>query len=172
MEPRFTGQLLVATPLIEDPNFFRTVVLVLRHDNDGAMGLILNRRSQEPAAPYLADWVEFLEAEGRVFLGGPVETGRAVGFGVPPDPDEPWTGMTDLSGLPGPPSPVRVFAGYSGWGPGQLDMEIAEGAWLVLAARPEDYLTTDPDGLWSRVLSRQSGRVAMLAHYPLDPSLN
>jgi putative transcriptional regulator len=172
LEESLAGRLLVAAPTLLDPNFYRTVVILVRHDEEGAMGLILNRRSQEPAAPYLNDWAEFLEVDGLVFEGGPVERERAVGLVAPEDPSDPWSGITDLSGDPGPPFPIRIFAGYAGWAPGQLEFEIAENSWLVLAAESSDFLTGEPESMWSRVLSRQGGKIAMLAHYPLDPSLN
>jgi putative transcriptional regulator len=162
MDGSLAGRLLVAAPLLIDPNFYRTVVLVVRHDEEGAMGLILNRRSQEPAAPYLSGWSEFLEADALVFEGGPVERERALGLVAPQDPEDPWSGLTDLSGEPGPPYPIRIFAGYAGWGPGQLEFEIAENSWLVLAVETGDFLTEAPDKLWSQVLTRQGGKVAML----------
>lgn len=172
METSIAGRLLVAAPLLGDPNFFRTVVLILRHDDEGAIGLILNRRSEEPAAPYLGDWADLLEGDGLVFEGGPVERDRALGLVAPTDLSDPRSGLRDLSGSPGPPSPIRIFAGYAGWGPGQLEFELEQHSWLVLPADPDDFLTPDPETLWSRVLSRQGGKIAMLAHFPVDPSLN
>ena len=167
------GRLLVAAPLLEDPNFSRTVVLILRHDEEGAMGLILNRRSEEPAAPYLSQWEDFLETDGLVFEGGPVERERAMGLVAPTALDDPPIAhIADLSGAPGPPFPIRIFAGYSGWAPGQLEFEIELHSWIVVPAEPGDFLTSEPDRLWSRVLARQGGKVAMLANYPMDPSLN
>ncbi|MCA1735839.1 MAG: YqgE/AlgH family protein [Actinobacteria bacterium] len=172
MDASLAGRLLVAAPLLLDPNFLRAVVLILHHDEHGAMGLILNRRSEEPAEPYLADWGEFLETDGLVFDGGPVERERALGLAAPVDLSNPSTGLTDFSASPGPPAPIRIFAGYAGWAAGQLEFEIEQRSWLVLPAEPDDFLTSDPDRLWSRVLARQGGTVAMLAHYPMDPSLN
>lgn len=172
MDRSLAGHLLVAAPLLEDPNFFRAVVLILRHDEEGAMGLILNRRSEEPAAPYLSHWEAFLETDGLVFEGGPVERERAMGLVAPSDLSAPQIALADLSAAPGPPFPIRIFAGYSGWAPGQLEFEIELRSWLVFPAEPGDFLTSEPDRLWSRVLARQGGKVAMLANFPMDPSLN
>jgi putative transcriptional regulator len=168
----FRGKLLVAAPLLQDPNFFRSVVLILRHDEEGAMGLILNRRSEEPAAPYLGEWSDFLEADGRVFEGGPVARDRALGLVAPSDSEDVWSSLKDLTGVPAPPFPIRIFAGYAGWASGQLEFEIAESSWLVLPVEADDFLTADPDGMWTRVLRRQGGKIAMLANFPVDPSLN
>lgn len=82
--------------------------------------------------------------------------------------------MVDLASDPaaGTAGPVRVFSGYAGWGPGQAEAEVEEGAWFVLEARPDDVFTQVPAELLSNVLRRQGGRVAMLATFPRDPSMN
>ena len=172
------GILLVASPLLVDPNFYKTVVFVLQHDLDGAVGVVLNRPSEEPVESHLPEWARRLEDPPVVFVGGPVDPAVAIGVVLSDRPAEPTAlggvGMVDLAGDPaaGTPGPVRVFSGYAGWGPGQAEAEVAEGAWLVLEARADDVFTHDPADLWSSVLRRQGGRVAMLATFPLDPSMN
>lgn len=179
-----TGRLLLATPALEDPNFDRAVILVLDHDEDGALGLVLNRASEVAVDQALAGW-EDLAAEPRVvFGGGPVEPTAVVALGAstdgrPQDGWEPIVGrvrVVDLSDGPilaaGEVDRVRVFAGYAGWAPGQLDSEVAMGAWLTLDAEPGDVFAADPDQLWRDVLRRQPGELALLATFPSDPALN
>ncbi len=172
------GALLVASPLLLDPNFDKTVVLVLQHDLDGAVGVVLNRPSDQPVESHLPEWTRRLEDPPVVFIGGPVDPAVAIGVVRSDGPAEPTAllgvGMVDLGGDPaaGTPGPVRVFSGYAGWGPGQAEAEVSEGAWLVLEGDAEDVFTRHPIDLWSKVLRRQGGRVAMLATFPLDPSMN
>jgi putative transcriptional regulator len=161
-----------------DPNFFKTVVFVLQHDSEGAVGVVLNRPSEELVESHLPEWARRLEDPPLVFVGGPVDPAVAIGVVRSDRSAEPTAlggvGMVDLAGDPaaGPPGPVRVFSGYAGWGAGQLEAELEEGAWLVVRAEPDDIFTRDPALLWSMVLRRQGGRIAMLATYPLDPSMN
>lgn len=172
------GNLLVASPLLMDPNFYRAVVLVLQHDDDGAVGVVLNRPSEEPVESHLPEWARRLEDPPVVFVGGPVDRAVAIGLVRSDHPTEPTAlvgiGMVDLGSDPaaGTPGPVRVFSGYAGWGPGQAEAEMAEGAWLVLDAVAEDVLTHAPEDLWSAVLRRQGGKLAMLATFPIDLSMN
>jgi putative transcriptional regulator len=172
------GRLLVASPLLVDPNFFRTVVLMLQHDEDGALGVVLNRPTGELVVSHLPEWADRIEDPPEVFYGGPVEPSVAIGVvrtELPTDPTPvPGVGLVDLGSDPASflDGTVRVFSGYAGWGPGQLESELAEGAWLVLGAEPEDVFTDRPGALWSSVLRRQGGRSAMLANFPIDPSLN
>lgn len=185
MEATLTGRLLVATPSLEDPNFDRTVILLLQHDDvDGAMGLVLNRPSGLPIEEELGQWGEKAAPPDEVFIGGPVQPEVAIALGwLAPGHDVPEgvqpimdrIGVVDLrrqpADLPELVS-VRVFAGYAGWGAGQLEEEIAEGAWFTLEADPDDAATADPDNLWRDVFRRQSDSLRMLATFPDDPSLN
>jgi putative transcriptional regulator len=182
------GRLLVAAPRLIDPNFLRTVVLVCRHDEDGALGLVLNRLTSVTVGEALPGWVEPLAPPNVVFLGGPVQPEMAVGLGrLRPEyagrpESEQWTpvdqrlGLVDLSGSPagqvGALDRLRVFAGYAGWSAGQLDAEVASADWFVLPTEEEDPFTAGPGGLWRRVLHRQRGPVALFADFPPDPSLN
>lgn len=180
-----TGRLLVATPSLEDPNFDRTVVLILQHDDeDGAMGLVLNRPSGLPLEEELGDWGALAAPPDEVFIGGPVQPEVAIALGwLTPDSGVPdgvqpvldRLGVVDLRRSPDDLPQlmaVRVFAGYAGWAAGQLEAEIASGSWFTLDADPWDPATADPDGLWRQVFRRQSDRLRMLATFPDDPSLN
>jgi putative transcriptional regulator len=149
------GALLVASPLLADPNFYRTVVFILQHDADGAVGVVLNRPSGEPVEIHLPEWARRLEDPPVVFVGGPVDRAVAIGLVRSDRPSEPTSlggiGMVDLGADPaaGSPGPVRVFSGYAGWGPGQAEAEMAEGAWLVVEGKAEDVFTEAPQDLWS-----------------------
>jgi putative transcriptional regulator len=172
------GRLLVASPALSDPNFFRAVVLILTHDDDGALGVVLNRSSDEPVEPHLPAWSDHLAYPPVVFVGGPVEPAVAIGLVRDADPVDPTAlegvGLVDLAAEPGPDpaGPIRVFSGYAGWGAGQLENELEEGAWFVLPGLPEDAFSDDPQALWPAVLRRQGGALAMLANFPEDPRLN
>ncbi len=202
MTDRFlTGRLLVSAPALRDGNFDRTIVLMLDHDADGALGVILNRPTATSVAEVLPDWHDRAAAPKVVFHGGPVADGVAIGIARlrgprPPDLDTPdlepgdaaraeraagWSevfdgiGVVDLTGDADAAvdlDVVRVFSGYAGWSSGQLEGELALGAWFVVDATPADVLDPDPDRLWARVLRRQEGDLALLALYPADPSLN
>ena len=179
------GRLLVATPLLGDPNFDRTVVLLVEHGDEGALGLVLNRPSELPVAEVLPQWRERAGAPGAMFLGGPVQPSAViclaraegpVGVDAPLTPTAvPGISLLDLDGDPDA-VPVgvelRCFAGYSGWSEGQLEGEIDEGAWFVVDPRPDDPFVPRPSELWRQVLARQPGRLARYALYPPDPGVN
>lgn len=271
-----SGRLLVASPHLVDPNFHRTVVLLLDHDDEGAFGVVLNRPLPVEVDAVLPGWQDVVSHPDGLFQGGPVGLDGALGIAVPaadparrrprsataPAPTPPasevpptasptapaedrssdawpgdrssdawpgdgssdplpgdrssdplpgdlsssplagalppggargdgtaqppddhlvdrFTGLFGLVDLDADPSTVvgrftglRIFAGHSGWGGGQLEEEIGEGAWFVVPSEPTDVFTADPETLWSRVLHRQGGDLAMLAHYPPDLRLN
>lgn len=181
-EPSLRGSLLVATPLLLDPNFVRTVLLLLEHGDDGAVGLVLNRPSETDVGEVLPAWDGLACDPAVVFVGGPVSPDGAICLGrLPADSaGSDWSffdgqvSTIDLSlgpaGAPG--AAVRVFAGYAGWGREQLGVEIATGSWYVVDARVEDVFSAEPDDLWHDVLKRQHGDLAMVANFPPDPSLN
>ncbi|HLK94541.1 MAG TPA: YqgE/AlgH family protein [Nocardioidaceae bacterium] len=185
--PRWwTGQLLVASPSLTDPHFARAVVLVLDHDDDGALGVVLDRPSELAVEEVLPGWAEIVDPPPTLFAGGPVSTGSALGVAVlvPGTAAAPlgWrrvfgdTGLLDLDTpmevLADALAGLRIFAGYSGWSPGQLEAEVAEGAWFVVPAQPGDLLCAAPEQLWGQVLRRQGGRLALLATFPDDPLQN
>lgn len=186
----WAGRLLVATPQLLDPNFARTVILLLQSDEeDGALGLVLNRPTGTEVGEVLNAWHSLTAPPGVVFTGGPVQPNAAIclGHGRPGAPavasysvleGSPGTafGTVDLDAEPADVltavSEVRVFAGYAGWGIGQLEAEVADGSWWVLDALPSDAFTDRPDELWTAVLRRQGAPLAFAASYPEDPTLN
>ncbi|CAM5668657.1 hypothetical protein SSPIM334S_04304 [Streptomyces spiroverticillatus] len=187
-----TGRLLVATPALADPNFDRAVVLLIDHDDKGSLGVVLNRPTAVGVDQILAPWAELAGAPGVVFRGGPVSQDSALGVAVVPGADPVgrrvgvgpmgWRrvhGAIGLVDLDAPPEllaaalgSLRIFAGYAGWGPGQLEDELNEGAWYVVESEPGDVSSPRPEGLWREVLRRQRSGLAMIATYPDDPSLN
>ncbi|MGH8773727.1 MAG: YqgE/AlgH family protein [Jiangellaceae bacterium] len=180
----FTGRLLVATPALRDPNFARSVVYVLLHEPDGALGVVVNRPTSMPVTDILPSWQPVVTEPGVVFQGGPVSLDSALGLVAMVDGNEPLgvrrvsgrVGVVDLDAPPEVVQPgvvaMRVFAGYAGWSPDQLESEIDEGSWYVVDAHPEDAFRGDVDVLWQTVLRRQDGLLAMMATFPPDPSLN
>lgn len=184
------GRLLVATPRLDDVNFRRTVVLVVEHvEEEGTLGVVLNRPTEVPVERVLAPWAELVTGPPVIFQGGPVALDGALALALRRGAEVPlgWRaldsvpsmaelGLIDLDAPPqviGPElSGLRVFAGYAGWGAGQLHGEIEEGAWYVLTGEPSDAFQPDPEVLWRRVLRRQGGDLAMIATFPDDPTLN
>jgi putative transcriptional regulator len=177
------GRLLVATPLLGDPNFERTVVLLLAHGGEGTVGLVLNRPSTTDVADPLPRWAALAAPPPVVFVGGPVAQRAAICLAAagPPDAPEGWralagtVGTLDLGGDPAQAEGVvglRIFVGHAGWGGGQLEAEIAEGSWFVVDADPGDALTPEPAELWTEVLRRQPPALARFAHFPADPTMN
>ena len=187
MTDSLRGKLLVAAPMLVDPNFNRTVVLLLEHNDDGAIGLVLNRPSDVVLNDALSSWAELAPAPAVVFVGGPVSAESAIGLAearsstVETETDGfapllEGLGTVDLARPPDLVLPavarVRVFAGYAGWGPGQLEGEIDEGAWYVVDSDPDDALCAEPGGLWRTVLRRQGGDYALVSTFPPDPTMN
>ena len=176
------GQLLVAGPDLLDPNFRRSVLLIGEHGDEGAMGVILNRPSPVSVADAVPPLAELVDDSELVHVGGPVQPQAIVVLGEFRDPDEAAALVLGSVGfLPaeietaadvGSLERARVFAGYAGWGPGQLESEIAEESWIIGEALSDDVFTDDPDGLWSAVLRRKGGPFAVLALMPPDPSAN
>jgi putative transcriptional regulator len=185
-----SGRLLVATPLLGDPNFRRTVILVVEDEpEEGTLGVVLNRPTEVQVGQVLEPWSDLVTGPTVVFKGGPVSPNSALALALAQGEDEPlgWRsldgsslmsriGLVDLEAPPellaGGITSLRVFAGYAGWGPGQLRAEIEEGAWYVLAGEPTDAFLAEPERLWPAVLRRQGGEFAIVATYPDDPMLN
>ena len=178
------GSLLVATPLLQDPDFARTVVLLCSVDPAGAMGVVLNRPVVEASvAQHLPAWGAQAREPAVMFRGGPVEPAAGIGVGVvgPDGPPLNWTaftdalGLVDLSAEPDPARPLqslRVFIGYAGWTADQLEGEVDEDAWFVVDGLPADVVDGEPTTLWRRVLQRQRDEKAMYAFYPERAMLN
>ncbi|SDO03827.1 YqgE/AlgH family protein [Geodermatophilus sp. DSM 45219] len=184
------GSLLVAMPSLTDPTFAGTVVFVLDHNDSGTLGVVLGRPSQVEIRDVLPGWCDLAVDPGVFHVGGPCETDTALclavcdaaGRGTPAGDCglRPVAGDVHLVDLDADPDELaarvrglRVFAGYAGWSPGQLAVEVAEGAWACVAGGPEDVLSelAGPE-LWRRVMGRQTGRLAVLSTAPADPSAN
>jgi putative transcriptional regulator len=169
-----SGQLLIASPSMAD-FFRRTVVLVIEHTPEGAFGLVLNRPSETTvgeAAPALG---ELIGAEHVLHIGGPVQSNAVTAIGEHTEPgasSKLIVGPVGMVDLDDPPKlgQVRVFAGYAGWGAGQLDDEVEQEAWMIEPAHPDDPFV-DGD-LWASVLERMGDEFALLARMPSDPSMN
>ena len=182
-----SGRLLVAAPMLDDPNFARTVVLLLDHDEEGSLGLVLNRPSHVPVGAVLPPWDGRTTGADVLFTGGPVADDSALALGLLPGPiDGPEPvgfrrvagpfGLVDLDLDPdetmGWVDAIRIYAGYAGWTSGQLDDEIDQGSWYVLDGSPDDVFCDDSETLWTRVLRRQTGDLPYLATPTTDPTLN
>lgn len=175
------GKLLLANASLFDPNFRRTVVLIGHHDDDGAVGVVLNRPldiAVDDAVPQLA---ELVAPGDLLFEGGPVQPEAAVVVAEFDDPAKAeLLAFGDVGFLPDEADPLyigglrraRVFAGYSGWGPGQLEEEVGEDAWLVASAVADDVFGDEPERLWERAVARLGPSFAMLRTMPFDPSSN
>jgi putative transcriptional regulator len=175
------GQLLIAGPSLVDPNFWRTVVLVGEHSEEGALGVVLNRPSETSVDEAVPELAELAGEMGAVHVGGPEQSSAVVVLADFANPEEAGSLVLDsigfLSTEVAPESlgelrRARVYVGYAGWGPGQLDGELEEGSWIVEPARAEDVFTNAPDELWGAVLRRKGGPFSVLASMPPDPSLN
>ena len=176
------GSLLVASPALHDPNFRRTVVLVTEHTDEGAMGLVLNRSSTAAVVDAVPALEVLAPDDDLVRIGGPVETGAVVVLLEFDEPDDAAAiVLGDVGFLPAEADPdelvgrtrrIRAFAGYAGWGAGQLEGELEEEAWIVAPALPDDVFSPEEDTLWSTILRRKGGRYRLVAMMPLDPSVN
>jgi putative transcriptional regulator len=182
---QMTGRLLVATPALKDPHFERTVVLLVAHEESGALGVVLNRATEVDISDVLTGWDAIAAHPSVVFEGGPVQPEAAICLARAARADidteafsrvDGVVGTVDLSADPdellAKLEQLRIFAGYAGWGPEQLEREIEEGAWFVFDALPGDAFVSQPDDLWSMVLRRQGGFMAAVAHFPPDPTMN
>lgn len=185
MQPA-AGSLLIASATLVDPNFARCVLLVLDSNDDGSLGVILNQPSETSVGEVLEPWRDLVNPPEVFFRGGPVDLNAALALaslvGPPDDPPLGWRpltgslGLVDLDSEPdeflGRLGALRIYAGYAGWGAGQLDMEIAEGSWHVVPAQRSDLFSDSPDRLWGEILRRQPPPLSMLATLPEDASLN
>jgi putative transcriptional regulator len=183
--PPAAHRLLIAAPSLADPEFFRTVVFLIEHDETGSVGVIINRPSHAPVGQILPDWQDVMSEPAVVFNGGPVQRDGALGLGRLAGATDAGNGLRAVSGglalvdLDADPAEVsvgaaslRVFAGHAGWSVGQLEAEIAEDAWFVVAGGLEDVFARHPGTLWRSVLRRQPTPLSLLSTYPVDVGLN
>ena len=182
MSESLAGQLLLASPALVDPNFSRTVVLIGAHSAEGAMGVVLNRPSELTVGEAVPQLERAVDEQEPVYVGGPVRPGAVVFLAEFLDPAPAGLLVIGRIGFPSPDADVeelteataraRVFAGYAGWGEGQLEAEIDHGDWIAEPALAEDVFTEVPAELWSRVLTRKGGSYALIARMPVNPSVN
>jgi putative transcriptional regulator len=176
------GQLLVAGPALLDPNFWRTVVLIVEHNEEGALGLVLNRPSETSVGEAVPQLGELLDPAQDLFIGGPVQPSTVLVLAEFEDPaDAALIAFDDVGVLGTGPAEEqhtagihagRAFLGHAGWGPGQLDGELERGDWILEPAKLEDAFSTEARRLWSEVLTRKGGSYALVARMPADPSMN
>ena len=176
------GQLLIAGPPLLDPNFWRTVVLVVDHSEEGALGLVLNRPSETTVGEAVEELSELVGEDERLFIGGPVQPSAVIVLAQFEDPNEAALTAFDDVGVLGTGSApeqldvgvreARAFVGHAGWGPGQLDAELERDDWILEPATLEDAFSAAPLELWSSVLTRKGGSYALVARMPADPSAN
>ena len=175
MSETLRGQLLIAAPSLFD-YFRRTVVLVIEHTPEGAMGVVLNRESETRVADAVPELAQFTADDDLVRVGGPVAPQSVVALGQFDDPAEAGTQVVGRLGTLDPDSDneslrrLRVYAGYAGWAAGQLDGELEQQAWLVAPAEEDDPFS-DAD-IWAGALERRGGAYRLLATMPPDPSQN
>ncbi len=181
----YAGQLLVSRPDMVDPNFDGTITFLLEHGSDGAVGVMLNRPSPLPVADPFPGWVDLSSPPASIFQGGPVQTNAIIALGrhrpdalSAADFDLP-AGLVsvDLDEQPsllqgGGLMEIRIFAGYAGWAAGQLEGEIATGAWWVVPGFADDVFHPSPDTLWRHVMERSGKEFRWFANLPSDPSVN
>lgn len=184
MEGSLAGKLLVASPTLRAPEFTRTVIALLDHNDEGALGLIINRPGNASLLEVVPPVADIASAPAVVFSGGPVEPQVAIALGVTADgsTSEGWRPIVgplvtvdldfDPEVLAASLRQLRVFAGYAGWSGGQLEGEIADGAWYVVERLPDDTFADFPDRLWSQVLRRQPWPLSAVSTCPVDPTMN
>ena len=179
------GSLLVAHPSLVDPNFRETVVLLLNHSDEGSLGLVLTRPLVSDVGDVLPAWQDHVSEPPHLFQGGPVGLDSAIGLARLPGDDSEPPGLKRLTGsiavvdLDAPPEIVapaaaglRIYAGHSGWGPGQLEDELDEDAWFVVSSEAGDAFRAETDTLWRDVLLRQTSTVALVATFRPDAEVN
>ncbi len=174
------GKLLVSSPALHDPNFRKTVVLIAHHDEDGAMGLVLSRPSDVPAVHAVPELEGLPGAGDPVFVGGPVQPEAFMVLAEFDDVADAAAPIMDALGFMAAEAEpedlsvrrLRLFAGYSGWGVGQLEAELEESSWIVVDAQTDDAFADDPDELWRAVLHRKGGPFELMVDMPFDPGLN
>lgn len=175
------GRLLIAGAGVGGV-FRQSVVLIAEHDEKGALGFVLNRPAQAPIADIAPTLLGLPLFDERLYLGGPVQPEIVTVLAEYEHPDEAAHVVVDSIGFMPPNasaeeaargSRAKAFAGYAGWGPGQLDRELTEeGSWIVDEARAEDVFSHDPDGLWRSALRRKGPKFTLLSTMPMDPTSN
>jgi len=181
LEESLRGKLLVASPALVDPNFARTVIFITEHNDEGAMGIVLDRPSETAVESVVPELAEIAGGEP-IYVGGPVQPEALVLLAEFSNLEAAaWivvadvglaSADVDLEELAASVRRGRVYAGYSGWGPGQLEAEMEVESWIVEPPLPAELFPEDPATLWNDVLARKGGQYALLARMPVDPSVN
>ena len=175
------GRLLIANGSLFDPNFRQAVILVVEHGDEGAVGLVLNRPARITVAEAAPVFLALTGPAEPIFMGGPVQPDAAMVLAEVVDTEVLASTIFDHVGVlnhePDKPHPegiaqTRIFAGYAGWGGGQLEDELEQSSWIIEDAHVEDIFSDEPEKLWARVLRRKGGSFAMMATMPVDPSHN
>lgn len=176
------GRLLLAGPTLLDPNFWRTVVLIVEHSDDGALGLVLNRPSETSVNEAVPQLERLIDGDELLFVGGPVQPSSVIVLAQFERVDDAaLISFEDVGvlGVGADPEAMsaeirrgRAFIGHAGWGARQLDDELERGDWILEPARVKDAFTSEPQDLWSDVLTRKGGTYALVARMPADPSMN
>ena len=175
------GQLVMAGGGLLDPNFRQTVILIVEHNDEGALGIVLNRALGVGLVESVPELDHFPNVDPRLYWGGPVSPPNAVVLAEYADPTVAESLVFGPVGLyPAGREPLeapavvrtRVYAGYAGWGPNQLEAELATEAWIIEPALIQDVFCTDPDELWRQVLERKGPAFEMFKWMPADPSMN
>ncbi|WP_343287452.1 YqgE/AlgH family protein [Gordonia sp. SID5947] len=181
------GTLLLASTDLLEPTFARTVIYVMEHNDAGSLGVVLNRMSQTAVHNLLPQWSDLSASPRALFVGGPVKQDAALCLGVVKlgadisghEGLRPLDGRVVLVDLDADPAElsevlvgVRVFAGYSGWGIGQLDGELEQNSWMLASALANDLLVPPTTDLWADVLRRQPWPLPLVASHPIDVSRN
>lgn len=189
MTTGLAGKLLVASPTLQSPVFARTVIAMLEHTDDGALGVVINRPGDASLLEVVPPVADIASAPAVLFSGGPVEPNVAIALGVVQPgavegaaDREAWRPVVgplvtvdldyDPALLAASLRELRVFAGYAGWSGGQLEGEIEDGSWFVVDRMPGDAFHDFPDRLWSAVLRRQPWPLCAVANFPFDPTMN
>lgn len=181
-KPLAAGKILIAEPFLGDPNFERSVVLLCEHNSSGSFGLVLNQATQS----LLSDVVEDIYSEFPLFIGGPVEQntlhyihrlGNLIEDSVSLGNGIYWSGdFESLKSLINigsvKPTDIRFFLGYSGWGLGQLENELAQNTWITTDINSEEVFDEDAKDIWRSILKKMGGDFKILSNYPIDPRLN
>ena len=172
----------MAGPALLDPNFWRTVVLIVEHNDDGALGLVLNRPSETSVREAVPQLAPVLDPDDPLFIGGPVQPSSVIVLAEFEDPSDAALLAFDDVGVLGTGASEeeltvgvrsgRAFLGHAGWGPGQLNGELERGDWILEPAKLEDAFSAQARSLWSEVLTRKGGSYALVARMPADPSMN
>ena len=189
-----SGSFLISDVRLTDANFRRTVVLLISHDENGALGLVVNRRLHATLADAIPEFAETEAGAIPIYEGGPVQQEYlfAIHSGLPDEvcsehsirPIEHVTFepafqvlgeylKSTWAGIPqGERPPVHLYAGYSGWGKGQLERELRHGAWIVRPAAAKHVFTPDPEETWREALGELGGIHKIVAETGYKPSMN